>query len=196
MNDLLLQEEEELNSFEILTEGENKRPFLRGVLGRADYPNKNKRVYPKHVMKEAVENLKPLVESRGFFGELGHPEGRPKIQEDKISHYISKLELAEDGALIGEIMPTRSYYGKMLEAYLQDGLKMGVSTRATGALKPYKGPLGEGLLEVQPGLRMFAIDIVSQPSAGTYPDIVTEDVNTVVFGSTKKFREIWDSCFS
>jgi len=196
MNEFLLTEDESLDSFEILTEGEKDRPFLRGVLGKADYANKNKRVYPKSVMREAVEELKPLVESRGFFGELGHPEGRPKIQEDKISHYISKLELAEDGALIGEIRPTRSYYGKMLESYLLDGLKLGVSTRATGSLKPYRGPLGEGLLEVQPGLKMFAIDVVSMPSAGTYPTIVTEDVNSVVFGSTKKFREIWNSCFS
>ena len=194
MVELLLQEEQNLEQFEILTESENKRPFLRGVLGRANYPNKNKRVYPVDVMQEAIETVKPRVQKKGFFGELGHPNS-PKVREEHISHYISKLDLAEDGSLIGEIKPTSSYYGQMLESYLRDGLSLGVSTRAAGNLRPYRGPLGEGLMEVQPGLKFFAIDVVVDPSAGTYPDIVTEDVNNVIFGSTKKFREIWDSCF-
>ena len=91
------------------------------------------------------------------------------------------------------MIPLSTPSGKILNSLLKDGVRVGVSTRGTGSVKPYKGHLGEGLVEVQPGFKMFAIDVVADPSAGTYPDLVTEETQQTISNST--FRRIWALSF-
>lgn len=86
-----------------LTESSNdetsKGFFIRGVVSRAGVLNKNKRFYPIPVMEEAISSIQEDVKSGGFVGELDHPP-TPKINVNKISHKITKLEMAPDGAVI------------------------------------------------------------------------------------------------
>jgi hypothetical protein len=51
--------------------------------------------------------------------------------------------------------------GNIVTGLINDGAKLGVSTRALGSLKPLK----DGLNEVQDDLRLLAIDVVADPSA-------------------------------
>ena len=54
----LIKEDITLNDLSVLTEGkgDNKRMFITGPFLQAVKENKNKRVYPAHVMANAVSN--------------------------------------------------------------------------------------------------------------------------------------------
>jgi len=161
-----------------LTENEDKRFVIRGVFSKADVPNKNGRVYPFAILKEMVESVQDLISRNGLVGELDHPPS-PKINVDKISHKITRLELMEDGAVVGEMEVLNTDQGRKLRQLMSEGIHLGVSTRALGNTKPYTGQLGKNLVEVTSGLRLKAIDVVFDPSAGDFgrPEFVMEGEN-------------------
>lgn len=177
---------------------ENKDYFIRGVVSRAGTKNKNKRIYPRGVMESAIEELQEAVSSGGFVGELDHPP-TPKINVNKISHKITKLKMAPDGAVLAEMVVLDTDEGRTLKKLIDGGVRLGVSTRGLGGVRPYNGPLGEGLVEVQPGFKMKAIDVVFDPSAGAdgRPNFVTEGVteNGVVLGYSRKLETVWNDVF-
>lgn len=172
--------------------------FIRGVVSRAGVRNKNRRVYPVPVMEQALQSIQESVKAGGFVGELDHPPV-PKINVDKISHKITKIEMAPDGAVLAEMVVLDTTQGRELKKLIEGGVRLGVSTRALGGVKPYHGPLGEGLVEVQPGLNLKAIDVVFDPSAGSdgRPDFVVESVTEsgIVLGHSKKFEQVWSDVF-
>jgi len=196
MSDLTLIEDinpNELEFCEDIEKGE-RVIFLRGIIARANYPNQNKRVYPLDIMREAIEQIKPLIENRRFVGELDH-RNEPRIALDRIALYIPKLQLNEDGTVIGDIYPTSTPMGNILKGLINDGIKVGFSTRAAGSVKPYKGPLGEGLLEVNKGMKLISVDAVMNPSVkDALPDIVSE--GNIYLGQTVSFKKVWNDLFS
>lgn len=193
---MFLEESIDTNQLEFcedIEKGERVK-FLRGVIARADYPNQNKRIYPMDVMKEAIEQIKPLVADRRFVGELDH-RSEPRIALDRIALYIPRIELLEDGTVTGDIYPTSTECGRTLKGLMEDGIKIGFSTRATGSVKPYKGTLGEGLLEVNKGMRLISVDAVMNPSVkDALPSLVTE--SHIYLGQTISFRKVWDDIFN
>lgn len=181
------------------TEGRPKGFYINGIVSRCDVMNKNKRIYPRAVMEEAVNNIQESVKSGGFVGELDHPP-TPKINVDKISHKITKVELAPDGAVLAEMVVLDTTKGRELKKLIEGGVRLGVSTRALGGVKQSTGGLGEGVLEVLPGLNLKAIDVVFDPSAGEdgRPDFVSE--STIYESSDsptgkKVFSSIWSDEF-
>jgi len=123
----------------------------------------------------------------------------PKINVNKISHKITKLEMMPDGAVIAEMVVLDTTEGLELQNLIRGGVHLGVSTRALGGVKPYHGELGEGLVEVLPGLNFKAIDVVFDPSAGEdgRPDFVNEDViNEDVQEEKKVFSSVWGDMFN
>lgn len=198
MEPMLLEEFNVLNQYEILSEGEGRerRYALRGVFSKCGVPNKNKRVYPMDVLKPVVESLQEDIENGAFVGELDHPP-TPKVNMDKISHKITKLSIAEDGAIVGEIIPAGPKKYDLIRL-MEDKIRIGVSTRGIGGVKPYSGPLGEGLVEVQPGYKMKAIDIVFDPSeSNAIPETIIESTDDkIIFATPSNFKAIWDEVFS
>lgn len=197
---MFLQDWTFLETFDVLEESENGEKVykLRGEFSRANTVNKNKRIYPLEVLKEAVDSLQDSIDHGGFVGEINHPS-TPQVNMDKISHKITQLKLTENGAVIGEIKPAGPRKQDLINL-MEDNIRIGVSTRSTGSVKPYNGPLAEGkegILEVQPGLRLHAIDVVFNPSAGTYPEKImeSEDFSENYLGGNIKFSEVWESVF-
>ena len=196
----LLEDFNFLEQMQILDEGLDKgeRVYkLRGIFSKIGVINKNRRLYTEEVMRPVVEELQAIIESGGFVGELDHPP-TPKINMEKISHKITKLAIAEDGSVVGEMVPLSSPNGQILKSYMADGIRLGVSTRGTGSVKPYMGALAEGrqgVVEVLPGYRMRAIDIVFDPSAGTFPDQVVEGSDYGMFSVPSNFKAIWNEVF-
>jgi len=168
---------------------------LRGVMARANYVNRNKRIYPFNVLREAIDSVQPMIQQRGFLGEINHPAGRPTIDLNEVSHYINAMSLQEDGTAMGEIIPASTTKGEHLRGLMKDKIHFGVSTRAMGAVK--KSGINEGVVEVQPGLKLYAIDIVYEPSANAYPEQIIESYtgNNVMLGQTKRFKEVWTDLF-
>jgi len=188
--------EEFSNSYEILKEDIDKgaRVYkIRGIMGRANYPNKNKRVYPISVIKESIDEVQELIKGNRFLGELDHPNS-PKINMDKISHKITNLFLSEDGSIIGEMIPAGPNKN-LLISLIEDGIGFGVSTRGTGTVRPYNGPLGEGLMEVVPGYKLRAIDIVHEPSASAFPNVIRENTEDNMFFVPSSFKSVFNEVF-
>lgn len=199
MDTMFLEDYQETFQYQLTESAEVGKNFMiRGVVSRAGVRNKNKRVYPMAVMEQSLDEISEAVKSGGFVGELDHPP-TPKINVDKISHKITKLDMAPDGAVLAEMVVLDTTQGRELKKLIEGGVRLGVSTRAVGSVKPYRGPLGEGLVEVQPGLKMKAIDVVFDPSAGDdgRPDFVIESVTEsgIVLGHSRKFEQVWNDVF-
>jgi len=176
---------------------EAKDYFIRGIVSRAGIKNKNRRIYPKGLMESVIEELQEDVIAGGFVGELDHPP-TPKINVNKISHKITKLKMAPDGAVLAEMVVLDTDEGRTLKKLIDGGVRLGVSTRGLGEVRPYRGPLGEGLVEVQQGFKMKAIDVVFDPSAGEFgrPDFMAEDIYSNKYvGGTSSFERVWSDAF-
>lgn len=195
---MLLQEYNDLEKFEVLNESEGgeKTYRLRGVFSRSGTKNKNGRIYSREIMEAAVEAAQEAVKTGRFVGELDHPAS-PKINIDKISHKITELKFTPDGAVIGEMVPAGPDKYKFI-SLLEDKIGVGVSTRGIGNVKPIRS-MGEEILQVQEGYQMRAIDVVHDPSAGTYPEAVyesTEYGEGRIFAVSSNFKEVFDEVFS
>jgi hypothetical protein len=137
-----------------------KEYFIEGVFMQAEIKNRHGRVYPKEVMQKEVKRYnKEFVEQDRAFGELGHPEG-PTINLDKVSHMITKLE--EDGNnYVGRAKILSTPNGQIVRNLIDDGAKLGVSSRGLGSLEQ-KG----GAQYVKDDFQLAtAGDIVADPSA-------------------------------
>lgn len=172
---MLLEDYNELETFEVISEGEdeNKKYVLKGIFSRCDKPNRNKRVYPRAIMEEAVAEIQESINAGGFVGEIDHPSS-PRVNLERISHKVTALQIMENGDIVG-VLEAAGPMKHILESLIDDKIKIGVSTRSTGGVKPYQGPLGEGLVEVRQGLKIKAIDVVFTPSESkATPQLVTE----------------------
>ncbi|MAL36029.1 MAG: primosomal protein [Pseudomonas sp.] len=120
----------------VITEAANgkKEYFIEGVFMQADIKNRNGRVYPKSIMEKEVNRYKKeFVEKDRAFGELGHPEG-PTINLDKVSHLIQSLDL-EGKNYVGKAKVLSTPNGEIVKALINDGAKLGVSSRGLGSLE-------------------------------------------------------------
>ena len=137
-----------------------KEYFIEGPFMQAEIKNRNGRVYPKEIMKKEVNRyVKEFVEKDRAFGELGHPEG-PTINLDKVSHMITKLE--QDGKnFMGRAKVLSTPNGQIVRNLINDGAKLGVSSRGLGSLET-RG----GAQVVKDDFQLAtAADIVADPSA-------------------------------
>jgi len=190
--------------YEIIKEDVNgkKKYLIRGSFSKAGVVNKNKRLYPRNVMAESLKECTEMMSQNRMVGELEHPAS-PKINLERISHKINKLELAEDGTLLGEMEVLDTPTGKILQTLIDSNVGLGVSTRGTGSVKKIKYQVKEGVfedvLEVQPDFKLRAIDIVFDPSAGEFgtPQFVAEGLDLFNEPSNKiTFGEVWGRLFS
>jgi hypothetical protein len=149
-------------NIEILTEesGGGKSYFIEGTFLQGDIKNRNGRVYEFKMLKDKVNQYrKEFVEQKRAFGELGHPEG-PTINLERVSHMI--VELAPDGKnFYGKAKIMDTPYGKIVKNLMDEGAKLGVSSRGVGSLEEKNGAN-----YVKDDFRLStAADIVADPSA-------------------------------
>ena len=138
-----------------------KNYYIEGIFMQANVKNRNGRLYPKHILtKEAKRYDQKYIKQNRDFGELGHPEG-PTVNLERVSHMIT--ELKEDGNDFrgrAKIMDTP--YGKIVKNLIDEGARLGVSSRGMGSLKP----MGRNCSQVQDDFYLAtAADIVADPSA-------------------------------
>ena len=141
-------------------EGGGKNYKIRGIFMQADIKNRNGRIYPMEVLNEEVKKYnKNFIEQNRAFGELGHPDG-PTVNLERVSHMITSLK--PDGKnFIGEAKIMDPPMGKIVKNLMDEGAKLGVSSRGMGSLKQ-KG--GANVVSDDFYLATAA-DIVADPSA-------------------------------
>jgi len=162
---------EEIESVNIITEskGGKKALFIEGIFLQGNIKNRNGRMYPLDTLRKEVEryNESNIVSGRAL-GELGHPDG-PTVNLDRVSHKI--VSLRESGSnFIGKAKILNTPMGKIASNLIEEGVKLGVSSRGIGSLKPTK----EGFNVVGEDFMLAtAADIVADPSA---PDAFVEGI--------------------
>ena len=132
---------ESIEDIEYITEddAEGKKNYrIRGVFLQAEVKNRNGRIYPMSVLEKEVSRYnKEYVNKNRAIGELGHPDG-PTVNLERVSHMITKLH--PDGKnFIGEAKIMDTPYGKIVKNLINEGAKLGVSSRGMGSLEPRRG---------------------------------------------------------
>jgi len=141
--------------------GPGKIYFIQGVFLQANLQNRNGRVYPIDILEREVARYnQAYVSQNRAMGELGHPDG-PTINLDKVSHLIVDL-FKEGNNFIGKAKILDTPNGKIVKSLIDEGVKLGVSSRGMGSLKENS----RGVQEVQDDFYLAtAADIVADPSA-------------------------------
>jgi hypothetical protein len=166
----LIREIYENVKVEILQE-ENKpgrNYFIEGIFLQADLENRNGRIYPHSVLQKEVNRyIQEAVSKNRALGELNHPE-TPTINLDRVSHMITSIR--EDGSnFIGRAKILDTPTGKIVKAFIDEGVQLGVSSRGMGSLKE----IDNNLQEVQDDYYLATVDVVADPSA---PDAFVEGI--------------------
>lgn len=142
-------------------EGNKKDYYIRGVFLQSEVANRNKRMYSKDVLSKEVDRYNEnYIKQNRAFGELGHPDS-PTINLDRVSHMIKSLDL-DGNNFYGSAKVMDTPYGNIVKNLIDEGAKLGVSSRGMGTIKP--GPNGINLVQDDFYLATAA-DIVADPSA-------------------------------
>lgn len=131
---------------------------FRGKFQEAEAVNKNKRIYPFGVLDENVKKLLPIIEARGLIGELDHPSDSI-IHFEKASHVITRLWW-DGNNLMGEGEILNTPHGKLLKALINDGVRVGISSRGVGNGRSDEN----GILVIGESYKLITFDAVADPS--------------------------------
>ena len=148
-------------------DGSGKKLYgMQGIFIEGDKRNANERIYPGYEIRRAVDTINEQIsQGHSVFGEVDHPDDL-KINLDRVSHMIEGMWMdgpCGHGKL--KILPTPM--GKLVEAMITSGVKLGVSSRGSGEVNESTGHVS--------GFDIITVDIVAQPSAPhAYPKAIYE----------------------
>jgi hypothetical protein len=167
---------------EILTEadGNEKKMFMKGIFVQGGIRNHNGRIYPESEIRKAVTAINESIkQDNGVLGECDHPQ-ELQIHLDRVSHKITQMWMeGANGYGKLQIMPTPM--GNIIRTLLENGSKLGVSSRGSGNVND-SGEVSD--------FDMLTVDIVAKPSApNAYPIPMYE---TWLYNGGKKGAEIRD----
>ena len=166
----LIREEIESVKFLVETTKSGKKSlYIEGVFLQGEIKNRNGRMYPMETLRREVGRYNENhVQAGRALGELGHPDG-PTVNLDRVSHKI--VSLKESGSnFIGKAKILNTPMGKIASSLIEEGVKLGVSSRGIGSLRTTK----EGTYIVGDDFMLAtAADIVADPSA---PDAFVEGI--------------------
>ena len=162
------------------------------ILQKWGVKNKNGRIYPREILVSQALEYQKMVDANCAVSEADHPESST-ISLQNISHMITKMWWGEgdkENILYGQIklivspgfikygIPTM--IGDKIVVYLQNKIKLGISSRGVGSLKEIRG---ENI--VQSDFELIGFDLVSTPSTpGAYLFPVTTGGSSNVFNET------------
>ena len=141
--------------------------YLKGICIQGGVRNANQRVYPVNEIGRAVKTLNDQI-SEGFsvLGEVDHPEGL-NINLDRVCHMVTDMWMDGDNGF-GKLKILPTPMGQLVSTMIQNGVKLGVSSRGSGEVD------GSGNVA---GFEISTVDIVAQPSApGAYPTPIYEHI--------------------
>ena len=153
---------ETIENVEVITEGTgaDKKLYIEGVFLQSEIKNRNGRMYPFSVLEKEVNRYnEEYVKTSRALGELGHPDG-PTVNLDRVSHRITELR-AEGNNFIGKAQIMNTPMGNIAKSLLEDGVKLGVSSRGLGSIKEENGVK----IVADDFMLATAADIVADPSA-------------------------------
>lgn len=158
----LLVEEPEIQEVEYLIEEKNLNSpgsmFIKGPYILVGETNKNKRWYdPDEMHTEVARYDTEMIKEHRALGELNHPPSA-EVNLERACHKILELKL-EGNHYVGKSKLLTTPMGILTRTLINDGVKVGVSTRCLGKL------LTESTRNIVKNARLVAVDCVADPSA-------------------------------
>lgn len=181
----------------VISESNGAKPSPYKILGRCcgnfqpiGEFSRNKRLYSDNLWNVVLENkeLQSRLAHRAVFGCLGHADklvDDRDIQEGKVSHIVTKLEVRENQEthkpfLYGELEILDTPAGRILEAMYKGGADLYVSSRAAGKLYPAGNGLDYSIVRPEQ-YHFHCFDIVCRPgflgAKPVYEEVPTETVS-------------------
>lgn len=141
----------------------SKRLYISGPFLMHSKENRNGRIYSKKGMDNAVKKyIEEYVNTNRALGEMNHPPGRLQVDPERAC--IMTTELHPDGDYYyGKAKVLSTPLGKVLEALLNDGVRIGVSSRGLGSVSKKNGKTLVG----DDFMLTCAADVVHDPSVSS-----------------------------
>lgn len=183
-----------------LCEGEDRdnesQTFLKltGTFQKGNVPNGNKRIYKTELLTREVGRFQTRITSGLALGKVYHPgyfERGGSSGVTDVSHRIIKLWM--DGDIVkGELLVFKTASGKDVEAIIEGGGKIGISSRGFGSMKRFdsvtiKGKTFKEMWVVDDNYRLETFDLVLTPSVkSAIMSSVKENISALGKSKTKK----------
>ncbi len=186
---LIAENPDVLDDFEIVEEQNNRNSksdlYVKGPFIGCNQINKNKRMYGLDDTRQEVHRyIEEMVKPGRAMGELNHPSN-PDVDLERACHLVTELYEVDDG-FHGKSKVLSTPCGQVLRALINDGVKVGMSTRALGSLKE------NAEYNLVQNMHLVAIDAVADPS---YPKAFVNGIlesKSYVVEEDGRFEEIYD----
>ncbi len=137
---------------------------FEAIVSEADFLNRNRRVYPEHVLFPAFEQYNAqIADGTAQPGLVDHPErgGNPSLLASGVKwerfHFEGKL-------VIGTGTVIMTHAGKDLAAVMKAGVSVPFSTRGYGEQIEIEGPDGRPARQMLAGYELETVDAVADAS--------------------------------
>lgn len=159
---LLVETPAPQEQFEYILEEKNPkeqaRLYIQGPYMVCNEVNKNQRIYEKDDMhREVSRYINEMVRTQRAMGELNHPTSA-EVNLERACHMVTNLKF-EGNHVMGKSQVLSTPMGQIVRSLINDGVKVGMSSRALGKLNEDAG----GVNRVT-DMRLIAIDCVADPS--------------------------------
>jgi hypothetical protein len=188
---LLVDQYAENDEFEIVKEETNNKSkpsyYVTGPYMMCEEVNKNKRIYDREEMRREVHRYTDeMINARRSLGELGHA-GNPEINLDRVCHLVTELR-NEGNVYVGKSKILSTPCGMIVQALIDDGVRIGMSTKALGKLsEQYNGTNRVS------DFRLVGVDCVADPSCPkAFVNGILES-REFVLSEDGKYEESYDS---
>ena len=169
-----------IENLQVINEGRGSGPMkICGCFQRADEANNNKRIYRKPLLEREITKLADALVERRLMGELDHPQ-HDSVKLSNVSHLITGLKM-KGNEVIGEAEILNTPAGKVAQALIEGGVKIGISSRGMGTVTEEM----DGKRYVNEDFKLITWDIVADPSTrGAFPGLtestqIQEIIDTV-----------------
>jgi len=147
--------------FEIIEEQDNLKKgnslYVKGPFIGCNQINKNRRLYNLDDTRGEVNRyIQEMVIPGRAMGELNHPSSAD-VNLERACHLVTDL-YEEGDTFFGKAKVLSTPMGQILRSLINDGVKVGMSTRALGSIQE------ESTHSVVKNMRLVAVDAVADPS--------------------------------
>ena len=158
---LLVEKPEIEDSFEYIVEENNRNApstlYIKGPYMMAEGVNKNKRMYPIDELRNEVSRYQEeMVRPGRAMGELNHPASAD-VDLERACHIVTDI-YEDNNVFYGKSKVLTTPCGQIVRSLINDGVKVGMSSRALGTLEESRG------YNVVRNMKLVAIDCVADPS--------------------------------
>jgi len=187
---LIAEKPDVFDNFEIIREESNRNStsnlYVKGPFIGCNIVNKNKRMYKLDDTRNEVQRyINEMVIPGRAMGELNHPASAD-VNLERACHLVTELTEVED-YFVGKARVLSTPTGQILRSLINDGVKVGMSTRALGQLSENRD------YNLVQNMHLVAIDAVADPS---YPKAFVNGIlesKTFVVEHDGSFEEVYEN---